>query len=137
MTKAAFLSLVLCSGLSLTVHARDFIKGDLEAPVKGGHPKYASRAPEAVIPNDGIPRPMLCFNSTPKELQQDLSVELCSGALSTAPADCFRATPTDLSNELSVKLCKHAESVAPADCYKNTPTELSRDLSVQLCAYKP
>jgi hypothetical protein len=74
-----------------------------------------------------------CYDATPQSLSQEYSLELCAGAVNTAPADCYDDTPGALSKENSVRLCKGAVNTAPAACYRATPRDLSPDLSVTLC----
>jgi len=45
-----------------------------------------------------------------------LSLEICAGATSTAPAQCLASAPAKLSTSLRAALCVDAEGDAPSQC---------------------
>lgn len=106
-------------------------KGDLNTRAKGGHSKFEFSA--TMASQDGVAKPLDCYNATPTELNRELSVQLCASAHSSGPAECYKASPADLSPEDSVKLCRYAKSYGPADCYMKSPIDLTREQTIALC----
>ena len=66
---------------------------------------------------------------------RDESMQLCAGAINTAPADCaLKAYQGPFSKTEALQLCTRARSIGPADCAtKAYQGPFSKDESLNLC----
>ena len=62
----------------------------------------------------------LCTSKLNRQFPEHLKLELCSAAVSAAPAECVAALrySRGLSNNDKVALCRGVKSTAPATCFK-------------------
>jgi hypothetical protein len=84
--------------------------------------------------------PIQCFNIVQaKQLSEQSSLELCTGAISDAPGRCY-AQALDQFQELSSQqvqqLCTRATSTEPVECYRrlDATEDLTEQQMIEYCA---
>lgn len=74
--------------------------------------------------------------------RERMSLSVCSGATSSAPAICYSGAPSGLKDELKLRLCQKTVNNGPSECFKSirkvfSANQLDDEVIVTTCSRAP